>query len=214
MTVTAAAAAAAAAVAPRTVVLASANVGKQRELAALLGPLGITLRLASDWGLSSAPETGASFEENALLKARYAADATGLPALADDSGLQVEALGGRPGVYSARYAGPNATDRENNERLLAELAACPAAGRAARYRCVLALVRSAADPAPLLAAGSWPGRVAAAPAGAGGFGYDPLFMPEGYDETVAQLPAALKQQLSHRARAAAELAARLRAAPL
>jgi XTP/dITP diphosphohydrolase len=194
------------------VVLASANRGKQRELAELLAPLGLRLRLAAEFGLHSAAETGSTFEENALLKARHAALATGLAALADDSGLLVDALGGRPGVYSARYAGEGATDADNNARLLAELNA--QTRRTARYACVLALVRSAEDPAPLLAHGSWEGRIALAPAGDGGFGYDPLFIPEGYSETVAQLPASLKQQRSHRACAARALVAQLRAAGL
>jgi len=193
-------------------VLASANRGKQRELAALLAPLGFTLRLAAEWGLASAAESGASFEENALLKARHAARATGLPALADDSGLEVDALQGRPGVHSARYAGALASDADNNARLLAELAGCPGAPRTARYRCVLALVRSAEDAGPLLARGVWEGRIAQMPAGHGGFGYDPLFVPQGLERTVAELPRELKQRDSHRARAAAELAERLRAA--
>jgi XTP/dITP diphosphohydrolase len=192
------------------VVLASANVGKQRELAELLEPLGIQLRLASEWGLVSAEETGTTFEENALIKARHAAAATRLTALADDSGLEVDALAGRPGVYSARYAGPLASDAQNNAHLLSELASRPGALRTARYRCVLALVRTAEDPAPLLARGSWEGRIADAAAGGGGFGYDPLFIPQGYDQTVAQLPAALKQRLSHRALAAASLVGMLR----
>lgn len=193
-------------------VLASANPGKQRELAALLTPLGITLQLAADWGLASAPETGATLRDNALLKARYAARCTGLAALADDSGLEVDALNGRPGVYSARYAGPTATDEDNNARLLAELGDC--AQRAARYRCVLALVRGPVDPAPLVAEGSWEGQIARTPAGRGGFGYDPLFIPLGHSQTVAELSPAIKQQLSHRARAAAVLVAQLRSGAL
>lgn len=198
--------------AAQELVLASANAGKQRELAVLLEPLGVRLRLASEWGLPSAPETGDSFLENALLKARAAARALGLPALADDSGLQVDALGGRPGVHSARYAGVDASDGQNNALLLAELAAQPPEARRARYRCVLALVRTADDPAPLLGEGSWEGRIAPAPAGDGGFGYDPLFIPEGQQQTVAQLPAAYKQSVSHRARAATALLAAMRAA--
>jgi len=198
--------------APQELVLASANVGKQRELAELLAPLGIHLRLAAEWGLASAEETGTTFQENALIKARHAALATGLPALADDSGLEVDALEGRPGVYSARFAGPHATDLQNNERLLAELFDQPAALRSARYRCVLALVRGVDDLAPVLAEGAWEGHIALAAAGSGGFGYDPLFIPVGYDQTVAELPAALKRSSSHRARASAALLAALRAA--
>lgn len=190
------------------IVLASANRGKQLELAALLAPLGLRLLLASEFGLDSVEETGTTFEANALLKARHAALSTHLPALADDSGLLVDALDGRPGVYSARYAGLEASDADNNARLLSELAG--QLQRVARYRCVLALVRSAEDRMPLLASGTWEGRIALQAAGQGGFGYDPLFIPDGYQQTVAQLPASLKQQLSHRARAAAALVAQLR----
>jgi XTP/dITP diphosphohydrolase len=192
-------------------VLASANRGKQRELDALLAPLGLTLRLAAEWGLVSAAETGESFEENALLKARHAARCTGLAALADDSGLEVDALQGRPGVHSARYAGAGAIDADNNARLLAELSGVAATRRTARYRCVLALVRTPEDDAPLLARGVWEGRIAEVPAGSGGFGYDPLFVPWGEQRTVGELPVALKQRDSHRARAAADLLAQLRA---
>lgn len=195
---------------PVQLVLASANRGKQRELGELLAPLGITLRLAQDWGLASPAETGSSFEENALLKAREAALATGLAALADDSGLEVDALLGRPGVHSARYAGERASDANNNAKLLTELCGLGSEQRTARYRCVLALVRTAGDAAPLLARGVWEGHIALAPAGDGGFGYDPLFIPRGQRHTVAELPAALKQRDSHRARAAAELLAQLR----
>jgi XTP/dITP diphosphohydrolase len=193
----------------RRLILASANPGKQREFAELLAPLGIELVLQCVLGIPSVAETGASFEANALLKARHAALASGLPALADDSGLEVDALGGRPGVYSARYAGDGATDQDNNAKLLAALARVPAAGRAARYRCVLALVQQAGDCAPLLAEGSWEGSIALAPAGSGGFGYDPLFVPRGFDQTVAQLPRAVKNRLSHRAVALAMLAREL-----
>ena len=190
------------------VVLASANRGKQRELAALLEPFGLHLRLASELGLPSPEETGTSFQENALLKARHAAQATGLAALADDSGLEVDALGGRPGVHSARYAGPSASDADNNRRLLAELAGLEP--RTARYRCVLVLLRAAQDTAPLIASAAWEGRIALSPAGAGGFGYDPLFTPAGEQRTVAELPAELKQQHSHRAQAVRALLAQLR----
>jgi XTP/dITP diphosphohydrolase len=196
---------------PVRVVLATANRGKQRELAGLLGPLGLELVLAADLGIAGAEETGNTFEANALLKARHAARMAQLPALADDSGLEVDALDGRPGVYSARFAGPEASDADNNALLLEQLRDFPPLRRGARYRCVLALVRTAEDPAPLLGRGHWEGRIAGAPAGAGGFGYDPLFVPQGYRHTVAELPAVLKQQHSHRAMAAADLAALLRA---
>ena len=194
-------------------VLASANEGKQREFAALLAPFGIELLLQSTLGIDSVAETGTTFEANALLKARHAAGGSGLPALADDSGLEVAALAGRPGVWSARFAGAKATDADNIGRLLAELAGTPWERRAARYRCVLALVRSADDAAPLIASGSWEGRIALQPVGSGGFGYDPLFVPDGEQRSAAQLPATVKNVLSHRARALAALLAQLAALP-
>ena len=191
------------------VVLATANPGKQREFATLLAPRGFELVLQSDLGIDAAEETGHSFEDNALLKARHAAVAAGLPALADDSGLEVDALGGRPGVWSARYAGPGASDGQNSARLLAELADLPAAQRTARYRCVLALMSSGDDARPLLAQGSWEGRIGFTPAGRGGFGYDPLFIPAGLECTAAELSAARKHALSHRGAALRELIVRL-----
>ncbi len=191
------------------VVLATANPGKQREFAALLGPRGIELVLQSELHIDSIAETGHSFEDNALLKARHAAALSGLPALADDSGLEVDALGGRPGVWSARFAGPGASDADNNRQLLQALAERPDAPRSARYRCVLALVRSADDPRPLLARGSWEGRIAHSPAGSGGFGYDPYFIPEGFECTAAELSAVQKNALSHRGAALRDLIARL-----
>ena len=193
----------------RQVVLASANAGKQREFAALLAGHGIELSLQSAYGIASIAETGSTFEANALLKARHAAQASGLPALADDSGLEVDALAGRPGVYSARYAGESASEQDNNAKLLGELLGVPAAARTARYRCVLALVRGPADAAPLIASGCWAGAIATAPAGAGGFGYDPLFIPQGMACSAAQLPAELKNRLSHRGQALAQLLAQL-----
>lgn len=157
-------------------------------------------------GITSVEETGDTFEANALLKARHAARAVRLPALADDSGIEVDVLGGRPGVWSARYAGPGASDADNNALLLTELAGLPAGRRTARYRCVIAYVRSAEDPTPLLARGSWEGTIATMPLGAGGFGYDPLFIPDGFALTAAQLPATVKNAHSHRGQALAELA--------
>jgi XTP/dITP diphosphohydrolase len=183
------------------VVLASANPGKQREFAALLGAQGIALILQTTLGIHSVEETGSSFEANALLKARHAALCSALPALADDSGLEVDALGGRPGVYSARYAGALASDRDNNARLLSDLAGVPAAARTAHYRCVLAFVRGAQDAHPLVASGSWSGTIGAVPRGERGFGYDPLFTPAGYGLTAAELPTELKNRISHRAAA-------------
>jgi XTP/dITP diphosphohydrolase len=193
----------------RRVVLASANAGKQREFAALLAAQGIELLLQSALGIESIAETGSTFEANALLKARHAAAASALPALADDSGLEVDALGGRPGVYSARYAGEAASDQDNNSKLLAEMRGVPPAARTARYRCVLAFVRGPDDAAPLLAYGAWAGSIAAAPAGERGFGYDPLFIPQGMQVSAAQLPEDLKNRLSHRSLALAQLLGQL-----
>ena len=195
---------------PRRVVLATGNAGKVREIAALLAPLAIEIIPQTQLGIASADETGDTFEANALLKARHAAGASGLPALADDSGIEVDALEGRPGVWSARYAGPAATDAENNALMLVELSKVPPARRTARYRCVIAYVRDAGDPAPLIASGSWEGTIALAPEGAGGFGYDPLFIPAGGAVTAAQMSAADKNAVSHRGQALAALARLLR----
>jgi XTP/dITP diphosphohydrolase len=186
----------------RRVVLASLNAGKLAELGRLLEGLPFELVLQSDFGVPPVAETGRSFADNALLKARHAARATGLAALADDSGLEVEALGQRPGLYSARYAGPKASDAENNAKLLAELAGV-SAPRPARYRCVIAYVDSAEDPAPLLCEGEWRGEIATAPRGLGGFGYDPLFIVAGdaAGRTAAQLAPAEKNERSHRGEA-------------
>lgn len=195
------------------IVLATANPGKQREFAALLGPRGIDLVLQSELRIDGIAETGHSFEDNALLKARHAAALAGLPALADDSGLEVDALGGRPGVWSARFAGPQASDEDNNRQLLRALAERPGAPRTARYRCVLALVHGADDPRPLLAQGSWEGRIGLTAAGSGGFGYDPYFIPDGFECTAAELSAVQKNALSHRGAALRALIARLDAWP-
>jgi XTP/dITP diphosphohydrolase len=192
------------------VVLATGNAGKQRELAALLAPLGFELVLQTALNIESAEETGQTFQANALLKARHAARLAGLPALADDSGIEVDALGGRPGVWSARYAGVGATDADNNAKLLAELGNLPPPQRTARYRCVIAFVADADDPEPLLAEGAWEGSIGDAPRGTGGFGYDPLFWPRGLDRTAAEMPAADKNAVSHRGLALDALLAQLR----
>ncbi len=192
------------------VVLASANQGKLRELAALLDPLGWELIPQLELGIEPAPETGATFLQNALLKARHAARAGQLPALADDSGMEVDALGGRPGVWSRRYAGELASDRENLEKMLREMQGVPPERRSARYQCAIAFVRSASDPRPLVAQGLWEGSIATAAQGAGGFGYDPIFVPQGGVRTVAQLAPAEKAAVSHRARALASFVAQLR----
>ena len=189
-------------------VLASGNAGKVRELAALLASRGIEVIPQSAFGIVTPEETGSTFLENALLKARHAA-ISGLPALADDSGIEVDALDGRPGVRSARFAGEHASDADNLALLLHELSDVPQERRTARYRCVLVFVRDVADSRPIVASGVWEGQVLTAPRGSGGFGYDPIFQPEGSELSAAQLPAAEKNLLSHRARALHALLAAL-----
>jgi XTP/dITP diphosphohydrolase len=189
----------------RRVVLATGNAGKQRELATLLMPHGLDLILQSRLCIAPIAETGATFEANALLKARNAASASGLAALADDSGLEVDSLGGRPGVHSARYAGEHATDEENNALLLRDLAGKTGPLRAARYRCVIVFLRGPDDAAPLIASGTWEGRITAAPRGESGFGYDPLFIARGFTCTVAQMSQADKNAVSHRGKALRQL---------
>jgi XTP/dITP diphosphohydrolase len=194
------------------VVLASGNAGKLRELAALLAPLDLDLVPQCDLGVRALQETGATFLANALLKARYAAATTRLPALADDSGLEVDALSGRPGVWSARFAGVDASEQDNLEHLLRELKYVPQGRRRARYQCVIVLVRSDEDPAPLVAHGTWEGHIAVAPCGSGGFGYDPVFVPAnvaGDSRTAAQLTPAEKNAVSHRGQALRALLAAL-----
>jgi XTP/dITP diphosphohydrolase len=189
-------------------VLASGNAGKVREFAALLAARDIEVIPQSAFGIVTPEETGSTFLDNALLKARHAAG-SGLPALADDSGIEVDALEGRPGVHSARYAGVHASDADNLALLLRELAGIPEPRRTARYRCVLVFVRAAADPQPIIATGVWEGRVLTAARGTGGFGYDPVFQPLGLEMSAAQLPAAEKNVLSHRAQALRALLAAL-----
>jgi XTP/dITP diphosphohydrolase len=180
-------------------VLATSNRGKAAELSALLASAGITLQLTAqaEFGVSSPAETEATFVENALLKARHAARSTGLPAIADDSGLVVPALGGAPGVHSARYAGEGADDRANVAKLLAALAA-PTLERSAKFYCVLVALERADDPAPLIATGAWAGTIAHEPRGAGGFGYDPVFLVPDLGCTAAELTAEQKNRMSHR----------------
>jgi XTP/dITP diphosphohydrolase len=192
------------------VVLATGNRGKLRELRSLLEDFSLEVVPQSELGVGSVEETGTTFEENAVLKARHAARVTGLPAIADDSGLEVDALDGRPGVRSARYAGEDATDADNNARLLDELAGA-AEPRTARYRCVIAYVASP-DAEPLLARGSWEGAIGREARGHGGFGYDPLFLVGDGRCTAAELPADEKNRVSHRGQALQELVAQLRAA--
>ena len=196
----------------RRCVLASDNAGKLRELQAMLEPLSWTLLAQRALGIVAVEETGASFVENALLKARHASAESGLPALADDSGLVVEALDGAPGIRSARYAGACASDADNNRKLLAALADVPVGRRAAHFHCALALVRRADDPAPLICEGRWPGQILPAPEGDSGFGYDPLFQASRCAHSAATLPAETKNRISHRGRAMRRLRAALAAA--
>ena len=190
-------------------VLASSNPGKLRELASLLAPLSLQLVAQSELGIHPAQETGTTFTENALLKAHHAARHARLSALADDSGLEVDALGGRPGVWSARFAGVGSSDEQNLRQLLAELEDVPEGYRQARYQCVIVWVRSVGDQAPVIAHGTWEGSIARAPRGHGGFGYDPVFIPAGEQRSAAELTAAEKNTVSHRAQALRELVARL-----
>ncbi len=189
-------------------VLASSNPGKLSELRALLGS-SIDLHAQSEFGVGDAVETGLTFVENALIKARHAARATGLPALADDSGLCVDALHGAPGLHSARYAGTHGDDEANNDRLLRELADIPEAQRTARFVCVLALLHRPDDPMPLIAQGAWEGRILRERRGAGGFGYDPVFFSPAHGCASAELPPEVKNRDSHRAMALAKLRAGL-----
>ncbi|MFK2902909.1 RdgB/HAM1 family non-canonical purine NTP pyrophosphatase [Dyella ginsengisoli] len=191
------------------IVLASGNRGKLAEFNHLLADSGLDVMAQGELGVEDIEETGLTFVENALLKARHAARVTGLPALADDSGLCVDALRGAPGLYSARYAGTHGDNAANNARLLRELDGVPAEQRRAFFICVLVLLRHADDPAPLVAEGRWHGRVLDAPRGDGGFGYDPLFLPDGHTLGAAELDKALKNRISHRGQALAQLHARL-----
>ena len=183
------------------VVLASGNAGKIKELSQLLLQANLTVVSQSDLNVPEVEETGLSFVENAIIKARNASQHTGLPAIADDSGLEVDALNGAPGIYSARYAGAAATDADNNEKLLEALQAVPKQSRTARFRCSLVYLRHAADPSPLIAEGHWEGQIVSASQGEQGFGYDPVFYVPDLQCTAAQLTRERKIQLSHRATA-------------
>jgi XTP/dITP diphosphohydrolase len=195
------------------VVLASGNSGKLRELGTLLAPFGFDLVAQSTLGVETPEETGKTFAENALLKARHAAAITNLPALADDSGIEVDALGGRPGIYSARYAGEGASDQANLRKMLDEMRDIPAPQRTARYQCVIAFVTTARDLTPILASGTWEGTLTSAPRGLGGFGYDPIFVPRGFERTAAELDPGEKNSLSHRGQALSALVTQLQGRP-
>ncbi|ABA58897.1 Ham1-like protein [Nitrosococcus oceani ATCC 19707] len=183
------------------IVLASHNQGKLREMSEILNELRIEVISQSAFGVPDAMETGLSFVENALLKARNAAQHTGFAAIADDSGLEVDALGGQPGIHSARYAGPKATDQENLEKLLESLKEAPEQQFRARYQCVIVHMHHWRDPTPLICQGTWEGEILLVPQGNGGFGYDPIFYLPEHHCTVAELPPAEKNRLSHRGKA-------------
>ena len=187
----------------KKIVLASNNKGKVREIGQLLAGLDIQVVPQSEYGVVDIEETGLSFVENAILKARNASQHTGLPAIGDDSGLEVDALNGAPGIYSARYSGMGASDAENLQKLLRELNSLGEVPRTARFQCLMVYVRHALDPTPLICQGTWEGLIIDAPQGDNGFGYDPIFYVPTDNCTAAQLPAARKNTLSHRGQALA-----------
>ncbi|MFY0991632.1 RdgB/HAM1 family non-canonical purine NTP pyrophosphatase [Halomonas sp. C05BenzN] len=195
---------------PTPLVLASGNAGKLREFHQLLAPLGFAVLPQADFGVPEVEETGLTFVENALLKAREASRVSGLPALADDSGLEVDALHGQPGIHSARYAGEPRSDARNNAKLLEALSRVPEGSRTGRYWCVLVYLRHAEDPVPLIVQRSWEGEILAHPRGEGGFGYDPLFWLPEQGMSVSELSAEEKNRLSHRGRALQSLVEVLR----
>jgi XTP/dITP diphosphohydrolase len=194
----------------RTIVLASGNTGKLRELARVLAPLGVELRPQSAFDVPEVEENGLSFVENAIIKARAVSRYSGLPAIADDSGLEVDHLNGEPGIHSARYSGEG--DEGNNRKLLAALGDLPREQRSARFQCVLVYMRHALDPTPLVCQASWEGYILDQPRGEHGFGYDPLFYVPEEQCSSAELPPDVKNRISHRARASALLVERLRGA--
>jgi XTP/dITP diphosphohydrolase len=195
----------------KSIVLASGNPGKKAEIEQLLAPFGTRVITQVDLGITEAEEPHDSFLENALAKARHVCFATRLPALADDSGLCVDALDGAPGVHSARYGGEPRSDLKNNQKLLTEMSAQD--NRSAHYECVLVLMRGPGDAQPLVAAAQWHGSIARVPRGGGGFGYDPLFMPQGMTKTAAELAPEEKNRISHRGQALARLLELLKLEP-
>ena len=180
------------------IVLASNNSGKIREFNELLRDFHLEVIPQSEWGISDVPETGLTFIENALIKARHAAQVTGLPALADDSGLAVKALGGAPGIYSARYAGESAQAKDNIHKLLQAMQHVPEDKRQAQFHCVLAFLLHDKDPTPLVCDGAWSGTILTSPRGEHGFGYDPIFFVSGENKTSAELAPEIKNKISHR----------------
>lgn len=193
----------------QTIILASDNDHKIQELQALCASLPFNFEKQGQHGVSSVSETATTFVENAIIKARHASEQTGLPAMADDSGLVVDALKGAPGVYSARYAGAQASDLDNNRKLLQTLAGVPASQRQARFVCVIAYLRFAADPLPIICQGIWEGAILTEARGANGFGYDPLFWVPSEQCSSAELAASVKNKLSHRGQALQQFAKRL-----
>ena len=193
----------------KEIVLASSNPGKVREINQLLATLDLHVQPQSEFGVVDAEETGLTFVENAILKARNAAQHTGLPAIADDSGIEVDALNGAPGIYSARFAGEGASDQANLEKLLTEINGVPEAQRSARFQCLMVFMRYANDPTPLICQGTWEGRILLAAQGDNGFGYDPVFYVPTHDCSSAELPADVKNALSHRGQALRQLLAAL-----
>lgn len=187
------------------IVLATANQGKVKELNQMLANANVEIIAQTKLNVIEAEETGLSFVENAILKARNACQQTGLPAIADDSGLEVDYLKGAPGIYSARYAGASASDQQNLEKLLNALKSVPQAQRTAKFQCVLVYMRHENDPTPIICQGSWAGRITEQASGTNGFGYDPIFWVNEHNCTSAQLDSAVKNRISHRAKALAQL---------
>ena len=194
---------------PAALVLATGNAGKLREMREILAPWHVEVRAVAEFTREAPEESGVTFVENALIKARFAAAVAALPAIADDSGLEVDALRGAPGIRSARYAGERASDADNNARLLRDLEAVPDPDRTARYRCAMVFLRGPEDPAPVIAQAAWEGRIGRTARGDGGFGYDPLFVLDAAGGTAAELTAAEKNRRSHRGQALRALVAAL-----
>ena len=192
------------------VVLASSNAGKIKELQDMLADLGVVVIPQQELSIPDVEETGLCFVENAILKARNAAQLSGKPAIADDSGLEVDLLDGQPGIYSARYGGEDATDSSNNQKLLEQLGDAPLEKRSARYQCIIVYMRHANDPTPIICQGSWEGHIALEPRGEGGFGYDPLFYLQDLDCHAAEMDKTHKNRISHRGKATAQLLEQLR----